>query len=142
MSEKENDLFQGYGVRVELPDDQSFLKVKETLTRIGIPSYKDDEKTLYQSAHILHKRGFYVIIHFLELFRLDGRSSVFSKEDRARRDAIALMLEEWGLVKIVPSEKERIMKEPIQHVRIKVISFKEKDDYTLIQKYHIGGHKK
>ena len=135
------NLFHGYGVRVELPDDQSFLKTKETLTRIGIPSYKNDEKTLFQSAHILHKRGFYVIIHFLELFRLDGRPSTFSKEDKARRDAIALMLEEWGLVKIVASEKERIMKEPEQHVRIKVISFKEKDEYSLVPKYHIGNKK-
>ena len=135
---KEYEIFQGYGIPIELPDAESFLKCKETLTRIGIPSYKNDEKTLYQSSHILHKRNLYVIIHFLELFRLDGRSSVFSKEDKARRDAIALMMEEWGLVKIVPSEKERIMKEPIQHVRIKVISFKEKDDYTLVQKYHIG----
>ena len=140
---EENDpnLFSGYGVEITLPDDQAFLKVKETLQRIGIPSYKE-EKTLYQLAHILHKRGRYVIIHFLELFRLDGRSSVFSKEDKARRDAIALMLEEWGLVKILPKEKERIDKETPQHVRIKVISFQEKPDWQLIQKYHIGGHKK
>lgn len=137
MSDKENDLFQGYGVEVTLPDAESFLKTKETLQRIGIPSFKE-EKTLYQSAHILHKRNRYVIIHFLELFRLDGRPSTFSKEDRARRDAIALMLDEWGLVKIIPKEKERIMKEPEQHVRIKVITFKEKDDWILCPKYHIG----
>ncbi len=140
MSEKE-DIFHGFGVEVTLPDAESFLKCKETLTRIGIPSYKNDEKTLYQSAHILHKRNRYVIIHFLELFRLDGRSSVFSKEDKARRDAIALMLEEWGLVKILPKEKERIEKETPQHVRIKVISFQEKPDWVLVQKYHIGSKK-
>jgi hypothetical protein len=139
--ESDPNLFSGYGVEITLPDDQAFLKVKETLQRIGIPSYKE-EKTLYQSAHILHKRGRYVIIHFLELFRLDGRSSVFSKEDKSRRDAIALMLEDWGLVKIVPKEKERIEKEKKEHVRIKVISFQEKPEWTLCAKYHIGGHKK
>lgn len=141
MNNKEDDLFQGYGVRIELPDSESFLKTKETLTRIGIPSFKNDEKTLYQSAHILHKRGFYVIIHFLELFRLDGRPSTFSKEDRARRDAIAMMLDEWGLVKIVPHEKERIENEKKEHVRIKVISFQEKSDWSLIPKYHVGRSK-
>jgi len=134
----EPDLFQGVGIEVELPDDDSFLKVKETLTRIGIASKK--EKKLYQSCHILHKQGRYVILSFKELFILDGRPSTFTDEDRARRNTIVGLLEEWGLVKILDddfNEEERASMN-----QIKVIPYKEKKDYSLISKYTIGRVKK
>jgi len=134
----EPDLFQGVGIEVELPDDDSFLKVKETLTRIGIASKK--EKKLYQSCHILHKQRRYVILSFKELFILDGRPSTFTDEDRARRNTIVGLLEEWGLVKILDddfNEEERASMN-----QIKVIPYKEKKDYSLISKYTIGRVKK
>ncbi len=137
---KENDIFQGYGVEVTIKDPDDFLKVKETLQRIGIPSYKDD-KTLFQSCHILHKRKRYVIIHFLEMFRLDGRDSNFTKEDKARRDTIAQMLDEWGLVTILPDEKKRIETEALPRARVKVIPYKERNEWKLEPKYHIGKSK-
>ena len=90
-------------VEVELSNEEAFLKVKETLTRIGVASRKD--KKLYQSCHILHKKGKYYIVHFKELFTLDGKSSSFSEEDKGRRNTIANLLEEWDLVKIVEPEK-------------------------------------
>lgn len=136
MSEMDS-VFQGYGVQITLPDDDSFLKVKETLQRIGIPSYKDG-KTLYQSCHILHKRGEYAILSFLELFSLDGRKSTFSEEDRARRDNIVLMLEEWNLVKINPTDKKKILANKESYVRLKVISHKEKSSWKLVSKYQVG----
>jgi hypothetical protein len=140
MNDKKEDIFLGYGVEVILPDEESFLKIRETLQRIGIPSYKED-KTLYQSCHILHKRGRYAIIHFLELFRLDGRTSNFSKEDKARRDIITQMLEDWGLLKIVETEKKRLAEEKHERVRVKVIPFKEKGEWQCVAKYMIGGRK-
>ena len=121
-------------VEVKLPDPQAFLKVKETLTRIGVASKKD--KTLYQSCHILHKQGHYYIVHFKELFSLDGKPSNISENDIQRRNAIANLLEEWGLIKIVNKD---IMKDNIAPLhQIKIISFKEKDDWQLIAKYNIG----
>jgi chitinase len=90
-------------VEVELPNDESFLKIKETLTRIGIASRKD--KKLYQSCHILHKQGKYYIVHFKELFMLDGKINNFSEEDQARRNTIINLLEEWGLINIVNSKQ-------------------------------------
>lgn len=121
-------------VEVQLPSDESFLKIKETLTRIGISSKKD--KKLYQSCHILHKRGKYYIVHFKELFMLDGKASDFSTEDEARRNTIVNLLEEWGLVKTVnPSQIE----DPVAPLsQIKILSFREKGEWELVAKYTIG----
>lgn len=121
-------------VEVILNEQDDFLKVRETLTRIGVSSRK--EKTLYQSCHILHKKGQYYIVHFKELFSLDGKPANISDNDIERRNAIAKLLEEWGLVTIVnPS----IMEEKIAPLhQIKIISYKEKDDWQLVSKYNIG----
>lgn len=128
------DIFRGVGVEVELPTQDSFLKIKETLTRIGISSRKD--KKLFQSCHILHKKGRYAILHFKELFILDGKHNTFTEEDHARRNTIVNLLEEWDLIKIVdPSQT----KEPVASLnQIKIISYKEKDDWELTVKYNIG----
>lgn len=99
------DIFKGVGVEIELPSDDSFLKIKETLTRIGISSRK--EKRLYQSCHILHKKGRYAILHFKELFILDGKQNTFTDEDLSRRNTIVNLLEEWELLKIIDSEKTK-----------------------------------
>jgi hypothetical protein len=121
-------------VEVKLKEQDDFLKVRETLTRIGVSSRK--EKTLFQSCHILHKQGVYYIVHFKELFALDGKETNFDESDLSRRNAIAKLLEEWGLVKIVNPD---IMKDNIAPLhQIKIISFKEKDQWQLIPKYNIG----
>jgi len=121
-------------IEVILLNDDDFLKVKETLTRIGVSSKK--EKKLYQSCHILHKRGKYYIVHFKELFWLDGLESDFDDEDMARRNRIASLLEEWGLIKVV---NPAMIKEPMISLnRIKIIKHSEKDEWNLCPKYHIG----
>ena len=121
-------------VEVSLNEQDDFLKVRETLTRIGVSSRK--EKVLYQSCHILHKQGKYYIVHFKELFALDGKPSNISENDIQRRNAIAVLLEEWGLVKIINSN---ILTDNIAPLhQIKIISFKEKDEWDLIAKYNIG----
>jgi hypothetical protein len=121
-------------VEVTLEHEDDFLKVRETLTRIGVSSRK--EKVLYQSCHILHKQGNYYIVHFKELFALDGKLSTITENDIQRRNAIANLLEEWGLLKIVNYD---ILKENMAPIhQIKIISFKEKDDWELIAKYNIG----
>lgn len=121
-------------VEVRLPDPQAFLKVKETLTRIGVASKKD--KTLYQSCHILHKQGRYYLVHFKEMFMLDGKSTDFSEEDRGRRNTIANLLAEWELISLVDPEKS---KEPITPLnRIKIISYTEKPEWNLVAKYSLG----
>ena len=121
-------------IEVTLTEQDDFLKVRETLTRIGVSSRK--EKVLYQSCHILHKQGRYYIVHFKELFALDGKPSNLTENDIQRRNAIAKLLEEWGLVKILNSI---LMKDNIAPLhQIKIISFKEKDDWQLITKYNIG----
>jgi hypothetical protein len=124
-------------LEVKLTRDEDFLKVKETLTRIGIASRK--EKKLYQSCHILHKRGKYYIVHFKELFILDGKQSDFSEDDRARRNAIAHLLEEWGLLELV--SKDSTLEPRAKISGIKVISFNEKDEWQLESKYTIGKKK-
>ena len=130
----ETDIFKGVGVEVELPTQDSFLKIKETLTRIGISSRK--EKKLYQSCHILHKKGRYSILHFKELFILDGKHNTLTEEDISRRNTIVNLLEEWELVKIVDPSKT---KDPVASLnQIKIISFKEKNDWELTVKYNIG----
>lgn len=118
-------------VTLNQPDD--FLKVKETLTRIGIASRKD--KKLYQSCHILHKQGRYFIVHFKELFLLDGNKSTLEVTDVARRNTIATLLDDWGLVSIVSYDNAK-EKAPLR--QIKVIAFKEKEEWELCPKYNIG----
>jgi hypothetical protein len=120
-------------VEVTLADDDDFLKVRETLTRIGVASRKD--KTLYQSCHILHKQGRYYIVHFKELFALDGKPTNFSENDTSRRNTIANLLAEWGLVGMVTD----MSNEPVAPLsQIKILPFKEKNEWTLTAKYNIG----
>ena len=122
-------------VEVRIAEEEDFLKIKETLTRIGVASRKD--KTLYQSCHILHKQGKYYIVHFKELFALDGKPSNFSDEDKKRRNRIAKLLEDWALLRIVDGDK--IKEEDIAPMsQVKIISHKEKNDWTLEAKYKIG----
>ena len=121
-------------IEVKLNEGDDFLKVRETLTRIGVASRKD--KTLYQSCHILHKQGRYFIVHFKELFALDGKPSNFSESDISRRNTIANLLAEWGLLKLVTPD---LSKQPIAPIsQIKVLPFKEKDQWNLTAKYNIG----
>jgi len=120
---------------LEEPDD--FLKVRETLTRIGVASRKD--KILYQSCHILHKQGRYFIVHFKELFALDGKPTNFSENDQARRNTIANLLAEWGLIKLINSEEISELVVPLN--QLKILSFKEKDEWNLTAKYNIGSKK-
>jgi|TARA_B100000780_G_C21114405_1_gene450706 hypothetical protein len=121
-------------IEVTLNHQDDFLKVRETLTRIGVSSRK--EKILYQSCHILHKQGRYYIVHFKELFGLDGKPSNISENDIQRRNAIAKLLEEWALVKILNPKPLEDNVAPLH--QIKIISYKEKDDWELIAKYNIG----
>lgn len=121
-------------VEVVLKDQDDFLKVRETLTRIGIASRKD--KTLYQSCHILHKQGRYYIVHFKELFALDGKPSNFDETDIARRNTIANLLGDWGLIELVDKKKSADPVAPLS--QIKILPYKEKDDWILEAKYNIG----
>ena len=118
-------------VTIKQPDD--FLKVRETLTRIGVASRKD--KTLYQSCHILHKQGKYYIVHFKELFALDGKKSTLTSNDIQRRNTISLLLQDWNLIDIVKKEATED-KAPLS--QIKVLPFKEKKEWILSAKYNIG----
>jgi hypothetical protein len=121
-------------IEVRLKTAEDFLKIKETLSRIGLASKKDN--TLYQSCHILHKQGKYYIVHFKELFMLDGKDSTFTEEDEARRNRIVNLLEEWELLEQV--EPDRTL-EPIAPLnKIKIIPFKEKNKWNLVTKYTIG----
>jgi len=124
-------------IEVVLQDQDDFLKVRETLTRIGIASRKD--KTLYQSCHILHKQGKYYIVHFKELFALDGKPANFDEGDISRRNTIANLLSDWGLLKLVEPEKSSNPVAPLS--QIKILSHKEKDEWTLEAKYTIGRKK-
>ena len=121
-------------VEVRLKNAEDFLKVRETLSRIGLASKK--ENTLYQSCHILHKQGKYYIVHFKELFLLDGKDSSLSEGDVARRIRIIHLLDEWELIEIVDYNK---VEDPIAPLnQIKIIPFKEKDKWNLVTKYTIG----
>ena len=122
-------------VEVTLNDKDDFLKVRETLTRIGVASKKD--QVLYQSCHILHKRGQYYVVHFKELFALDGKPTDITENDLARRNTIANLLEDWGLVKLV-NKKQTEVPTPIFLSQIKILSHKEKNDWQLTPKYNIG----
>jgi|TARA_B100001057_G_scaffold491609_1_gene582239 hypothetical protein len=125
-------------VEVTLGEPDDFLKVRETLTRIGVASRK--ERKIYQSCHILHKQGKYYIVHFKELFALDGKNTNLSINDLQRRNRIVQLLLDWGLVSIVEESKEKIADlAPLN--QIKVLSFKEKNDWTLESKYNIGRKK-
>lgn len=118
-------------VTLNEPDD--FLKIRETLTRIGVASRKDNK--LYQSCHILHKQGRYFIVHFKELFLLDGKKSNLEENDIARRNSIATLMSDWGLLSLVDSQKAQ----PVAPLRqIKIIPFKEKNEWELCPKYNIG----
>lgn len=124
-------------IEVKLIEQDDFLKVRETLTRIGVSSKK--ERVLYQSCHILHKQGRYYLVHFKEMFALDGKPSNISENDVQRRNAIAKLLEEWGLLEIL---NPHLMKDNIAPIhQIKIISFKEKDEWDLVSKYNMGKKK-
>lgn len=121
-------------IEVKLAAEDDFLKVRETLTRIGVASRKD--KVLYQSCHILHKQNRYYIVHFKELFALDGKPSNYSDDDIARRNTIANLLSEWGLVDLVNPGRSSDPVAPLSQV--KILPYKEKDDWELVAKYNIG----
>ena len=136
------NLFRGHGVEIELPDPESFLKIKETLTRIGISSKKD--QILYQSCHILHKKdrsestekSRYAIMHFKELFILDGKANNLDDDDLARRNTIVTLLEEWSLLKVVNPEQ---IEDPVAPLnKIKILPHKEKTNWKLESKYTVG----
>jgi len=121
-------------VEVTLKEPDDFLKIKETLTRIGIASRKD--KILYQSCHILHKQKKYYIVHFKELFALDGKPTDFSDTDEGRRNTIINLLAEWGLLTIVEPKRTEEPVTPLN--QIKILSYKEKHDWNMVAKYNIG----
>ena len=133
MNELDNSWDPGNMLEVQLKEPDDFLKVRETLTRIGVASRKD--KKLFQSCHILHKQGRYFIVHFKELFALDGKEANLTENDIERRNTIAQLLGDWGLIAIVNAEVAE-NKAPLS--QIKVLSFKEKDEWDLQAKYNIG----
>lgn len=125
-------------IEVTLAEKDDFLKIRETLTRIGVAAKK--ENVLYQSCHILHKQGKYYIVHFKELFALDGKPSSIVENDVARRNTIINLLSEWGLIKIVSPEKIEELRAPLS--QIKIIAHKDKNDWELVAKYNIGKKKR
>ena len=133
MNELDNGWHPEKMLEIQLKEPDDFLKVRETLTRIGVASRKD--KKLFQSCHILHKQGRYFIVHFKELFALDGKFANFSENDLERRNTIAQLLSDWGLVAILNKENAQ-NKAPLS--QIKVLAFKEKDEWDLQAKYNIG----
>ncbi len=125
-------------VEISLKEPDDFLRVKETLTRIGISS-KKEHNVLFQSCHILHKQGHYFIVHFKELFMLDGKNADFSENDRKRRNAITQLLSDWGLLEVVNEDK---IEDQASVRQMKIISFRDKQNWRLIEKYNIGNVKK
>ena len=124
-------------IEIRIGEEEDFLKIKETLTRIGVASKKD--KTLYQSCHIFHKQGKYYIVHFKEMFAIDGKPSNLSEEDIGRRNKIVELLREWGLIRVV---KPEAIEEPKASMsQIKIINHKEKSEWKLEAKYNIGRKK-
>ena len=121
-------------IEVTIAKEDDFLKIRETLTRIGVSSQKN--KTIYQSCHILHKKGKYYITHFKELFALDGKPSNFGDEDKGRRNTISNLLAEWGLVALVDNEKSKDPVAPLS--QIKILPYKEKREWNLEPKYNLG----
>ena len=133
-----NDFFnidiEGYvPLEIKLVEPDDFLKIRETLTRIGVASRKD--KILYQSCHILHKQGRYFVVHFKELFALDGKQADLTENDLQRRNTVAKLLSDWGLITLL---QPKLFDDVAPLSQIKVLSFKEKDDWTLQTKYNIG----
>ena len=126
----------GIEIKLKKPDD--FLKIKETLTRIGVASKQ--ENTLYQSCHILHKRGQYYIVHFKEMFKLDGKSSSIDNTDLSRRNTICELLSQWGLLEII--NPEMVKEPPISISLVKIVPFKEKPNWKLVSKYQVGNKPK
>jgi hypothetical protein len=124
-------------VEITLKEEDDFLKIRETLTRIGVASKKN--KVIYQSCHILHKQGRYFIVHFKELFALDGKPSNFGEEDIGRRNTIANLLAEWGLITLVDPAKSSEPVAPLS--QIKVLPHKEKNEWELVAKYNLGKKK-
>ena len=131
----ETDLIQDL-VEITFPEKDDFLKIRETLSRIGVASRK--EKELIQSCHILHKKGKYYIVHFKELFKLDGKQTNFDESDLGRRNTIIDLLRQWNLVKVL--NHQQILAPRAQLSQIKVIPYKEKNDWKLTQKYSIGNN--
>ena len=132
-----NDLL-GALIEVKIAEEEDFLKIKETLTRIGVASRK--EKKLFQSCHIFHKQGKYYIVHFKEMFAIDGKPSNFSEEDKGRRNKIIELIQDWGLLKVVETDS---IKDPLASMsQIKIINHKEKSEWTLEAKYNMGRKKK
>jgi hypothetical protein len=125
-------------IEIILAEKDDFLKVRETLTRIGVAAKK--ENVLYQSCHILHKQGKYYIVHFKELFALDGKPSSIVENDVARRNTIINLLSEWGLIKIISPERIEELRAPLS--QIKIIAHKDKNDWELVAKYNIGKKKR
>jgi hypothetical protein len=134
--EQMNEILESL-VEIKIAEEEDFLKIKETLTRIGIASRK--EKKLYQSCHIFHKQGKYYIVHFKEMFLIDGKQSNFSEEDKGRRNKIIALLQDWNLLKVVESEKIQSPVAPMN--QIKIINHKEKNEWALESKYNIGKKK-
>jgi len=131
-----NDILETL-VEVRIGEEEDFLKIKETLTRIGVASRK--EKKLFQSCHIFHKQGRYYIVNFKEMFAIDGKPSNFSDEDKGRRNKIVELLQDWGLLKVIEEDK---IKEPLASMsQIKIINHKEKSEWTLEAKYNMGRKK-
>ncbi len=125
-------------IEVKIGEEEDFLKIKETLTRIGVASRK--EKKLYQSCHIFHKQGKYYIVHFKEMFAIDGKPSNFSEEDKGRRNKIIELLQDWELLRVIEPE---LIKEPLASMsQIKIINHKEKNEWSLEAKYNMGRKKK
>lgn len=123
-------------VEIRLLDDQNFLKIRETLTRIGIPSKK--EKVLYQSCHILHKKGHFYIVHFKELFKLDGKDSSLDQTDITRRNTVAHLLQDWGLCQLIDPARAQPVE---QNSSLSILTFSEKKNWKLVPKYNIGKRK-
>ena len=124
-------------IEVKIGEEEDFLKIKETLTRIGIASRKENK--LYQSCHIFHKQGKYYIVHFKEMFAIDGKLSNFSDEDKGRRNTIINLLKDWKLIKLVDAKKIEEPRAPMSQV--KVVSYKDKGEWELVAKYNIGRKK-
>ena len=137
MNELDNSWHPEKMLEVQLKEPDDFLKVRETLTRIGVASRKD--KKLFQSCHILHKQGRYFIVHFKELFMLDGKPSTFTYDDTCRRNTITLLLSDWGLLEIVNKNQA---KDTTSLKQIKIISHRDKFNWDLRSKYSIGNIKK
>lgn len=121
-------------IEVKLVSDEDFLKVRETLTRIGVASKK--QRKLFQSCHILHKQGRYYIVHFKELFALDGKPSSMGEDDTARRNTIANLLAEWKLIALIDPARTKDLVAPLS--QIKILTHKEKNEWELVTKYSIG----